>query len=158
MPSPQHDALVQLGARWLAKQGFPVVVTEIDALGSREKPDVIGFRSTCSVVIEVKVSRSDFRADARKPERRIEGTGLGTYRFYLCPRGLIGTDELLSGWGLLHAEGTKLLEIVRPKGNLWPGSGTTLEGWAAFQHVSDGARERAVLFSLARRLARGESL
>ena len=61
--SPEHDNLTLLGARWLKKQGFAVVATEISAVGSREQPDVVGFRSTCSAIIEAKVSRADFLAD-----------------------------------------------------------------------------------------------
>lgn len=58
MPSPEHDKLTAMGARWFKKNGFPVVTTEIWAAGSRERPDVLGFRSMCSGVIEVKVSLS----------------------------------------------------------------------------------------------------
>lgn len=158
MPSPEHDHLTLLGAKWLKKQGFAVVATEITAVGSREQPDVVGFRSTCSAIIEAKVSRSDFLADAKKPERGVEGAGLGVYRFYICPPGLIGMDELPAKWGLLYAgaSGRTVQEIHRPQGNIWPSPGRAPGNWGEFQHTPDLVMERAVLFSIARRLASGQ--
>lgn len=153
MPSQEHNNLTKLGAKWLKKQGFSVVATEINSIGSREQPDVVGFRSSCSAIIEVKVSRADFLADAKKPERYIEGTGLGNYRFYLCPHGMIRPEELPVKWGLLYGAGLAVEEVIKPKGNIWPGS--EFDGWTEFQHAPDGSKERAVLFSIARRLANG---
>lgn len=158
MASPEHDSLVRMGAKWLKKQGFSVVATEIQATGCREQPDVIGFRSACSAIIEAKVSRADFLADAKKPERRAEGAGLGMYRFYLCPQGLIQVDELPPKWGLLYAQGKTVEEVLRPLGNMWPAAGYTPHGWGDFQHVADPGMERAVLFSIARRLSDRKSL
>ena len=157
MPSPEHDNLTRLGARWLKKQGFAVVATEISAVGSREQPDVVGFRSTCSAIIEAKVSRADFLADAKKPERKADGAGLGIYRFYICPHGLIAVDDLPEKWGLLYVRGTTVEDVRRPLGNIWPGLGQTVEGWNEFQHEPDLAKERAVLFSIARRLAQSSA-
>jgi hypothetical protein len=154
----QHDALTALGRRWLHKQGFPIVATEIAAIGCRERADVIGFRSSCSAVIEVKVTRGDFLADARKPERESPGLGLGTYRFYLCPLGLIRPEEVPAKWGLLYADCQKVQKVVSPIGNVWPGGGSAIDGWAEYQHVVSAERERAVLFSIARRLSSGESI
>lgn len=156
MPSLEHDNLIRLGTRWLKKQGFSVVATEISAVGSREQPDVVGFRSTCSAVIEAKVSRADFMADANKPERKTKGTGLGIYRFYICPYGMISVNELPPKWGLLYVRGNTVEDVLRPLGNIWPSLGQTVEGWNEFQHEPDLAKERAVLFSIARRLANGQ--
>lgn len=149
-----HDRLVHLGARWLKRNGFPVVATELKCVGSREQPDVIGFRSSCSAVIEVKVSKGDFYSDRKKPERA--GGGLGIYRFYLCPVGLIHPNELPDRWGLLEVEGRKVNAVVAPQGNYWPGLGEPAEylgTWAEFQHCPDIRAERAALFSIARRLS-----
>lgn len=157
MPSPEHDKLTAMGARWFKKNGFPVVTAEIWAAGSRERPDVLGFRSMCSGVIEVKVSLSDFRADRLKPER-VSG-GLGNYRFYLCPEGLIRSEDLPARWGLLYAKGRSVVPVVSPPGNLWPGvPRNALEEdlaaeWLPFLHRPDLDAERAALFSIARRLS-----
>lgn len=152
MPSKIHAELTQLGARWLKRQGFPIVSTELRAAGCPEQADVIGFRSTCSAIIEVKISRSDFRADAAKPWRSVEPAGLGNYRFYLSPQGMLAPEELPPKWGLLHAAGGRIIEVKRPLGNQWSRS-TTNERWQEFLFPSDLSREHAVLFSVARRLA-----
>lgn len=153
MPSPKHIELVALGARWLKRQGFGVVATELVAGSCSEQPDVIGFRSACSAIIEAKVSRSDFLADFKKPAR--SNGGLGTYRFYLCPDSLIAPDDLPKGWGLLHEVNGRIKEVVRPKGNVWPGpSQHRIQYWTEFQHEVDQRAERRVLYSIARRLAK----
>lgn len=152
MPGQKHSDLVRLGAAWLRRNGFAVIATEIDAVGSREKPDVIGFRSLCSAVIEVKTSRGDFRADRIKPERN-GGPGLGLYRFYLCPDNLLSTNDVPPGWGLLTEAGGKIVEVIRPSGNHWPAAGNGDAHWKEFQHEVNEAAERRILYSIARRLS-----
>lgn len=156
MPSALHDEQARLGAKWLKRQGFAVVATELKVLGVAEEVDAIGFRSQCSAVIESKISRSDFRADEKKPHRA--AGGLGLYRFYICPVGLIQPAELPAKWGLLYADGKKVIEVVRPMGNIWPGLGTKFENWSRFQHDTDLDAERSVLFSISRRLAQGKPI
>ena len=158
MASQEHADLVALGAKWLKKQGFGVVATELNAVGCREQADVIGFRSSCSAILEVKVSRSDFLADALKPERSGATPGIGLYRFYLCPPDLIQPGDLPPRWGLLHGAGRKVIEVVRPTGNIWPRHGHPQESWDTFQHVCDMEAERSVLYSIARRLTLGETI
>jgi hypothetical protein len=156
--STEHCRLVDLGARWLKRQGFPLVVTELSCFGNRERPDVYGCRQSCSVIIEVKVSRSDFLADNKKPERQVGG--LGNYRLYLCPENMISIDELPSRWGLLYAAGKRIVPVHMPKGNMWLSSyyRDRDNSWGPFCHESDHNAERAALFSIARRLANGQSL
>lgn len=156
MPSALHDELANLGAKWLKHQGFSVVATDLTVLGVAEQADAIGFRSQCSAVIESKVSRTDFMADGKKPHRA--AGGLGLYRFYICPVGLIQPEELPAKWGLLYADGKKIVEVIRPMGNMWPGRGTANEGWSRFQHESDIEAEHSVLFSISRRLAQGKPI
>ncbi|QSL63971.1 hypothetical protein G0D86_29735 (plasmid) [Burkholderia multivorans] len=149
MSGDLHKLLVTLGERWLKRQGFAVVATELVTSGTREQADVIGFKSQCSAVIEAKVSRSDFLADARKPHR-IAG-GLGIYRFYLCPPDVIQVSDLPERWGLLYADGRTIRAILRPTGNAWPSPRSPFGDWSAFQHEADQDAERSVLFSIARR-------
>ncbi|WP_049096351.1 hypothetical protein [Burkholderia cepacia] len=149
MAGDVHKRLVALGERWLKRQGFAVVASELVTGGTREQADVIGFRSTCSALIEAKATRADFLADARKPHR-VAG-GLGVYRFYLCPPGVIEVADLPQRWGLLYAEGRSVMDILRPTGNGWPSFGARFGDWPAFQHAADTEAERGVLFSIARR-------
>lgn len=157
MPGEIHQHLVTLGERWQKRQGFSVVATEIAVIGTSEQADVIGFRSNCSLLIEAKATRSDFLADAKKPHRA--SGGLGVYRFYIAPAGVIGVEDLPPAWGLLHVVGNKVIEVLRPTGNLWPSFGTAVGDWPQFQHEPNWAAERAVLFSIARRrsIARSDS-
>jgi hypothetical protein len=156
MPSELHDQLTTIGVAWLKRNGFAVVATDLAAIGCRERADVIGFRSQCSVTIESKVSRADFLADLKKPHRQAGGIGL--YRFYICPAGLISADELPPRWGLLHVEGRRITEVARPRGNIWPGTKTNIAGWVEWQHETDLDAERSVLFSIARRLSMGQPI
>lgn len=154
--SEEHKRLTQQGAKWFRQNGFGVVATELTCSRSREQPDVIAFRSSCSAIIEVKVSRSDFLADRKKPERYTGG--LGTYRFYLCPEGLIAPSELPVGWGLLYAKGRSVEAVVKPQGNIWPSPEDSFKGtWVAFQHAPDVLAERSALYSIARRLSKAPS-
>lgn len=149
MAGDVHKGLVALGEKWLRRQGFAVTASELVTSGTREQADVIGFRSTCSALIEAKATRADFLADARKPHR-LAG-GLGVYRFYLCPPGVIEVEDLPERWGLLYADGRRVLEVLRPTGNGWPSFGAQFGDWPAFQHAADTEAERGVLFSIARR-------
>lgn len=65
--SDEHKPLTLMGASWLKKMGFGFVGTEMFCHESRERPDVVGLRTSCSAVIEVKVSRS---LQAREANRR----------------------------------------------------------------------------------------
>jgi len=67
-----------------------------------ENPDVIGWGSG-SVLIECKLSRSDFLRDAAKVVRKNPRAGMGHRRYYLCPPDLIQLQDLPPKWGLLWA-------------------------------------------------------
>lgn len=149
MPSNLHEQLNVLGAAWLRRRGFSVVSTNVFAAGSKERMDVIGFRQTCCVIIESKVSRQDFFADQKKPHRH--NNGVGNYRFYLTPMSLVTVDELPNQWGLLEAKGQRVLETVVPEGNYWPRDNPQDNNWSRFHHHSEMEVERHILFSLARK-------
>ena len=118
-----HDDLVDAGRRWLVRQS-PVVITEL--VSGSETPDVIGFGVTLkdgrqrvgygSVLLECKTSRADFRADQKKVYRRLSEQGLGEFRLYVTPQGLLKVEELPAGWGLLEVQPRGGLKMVcRPK-------------------------------------------
>jgi hypothetical protein len=76
-------------------------------------PDAIGWKRAChSVLVECKVTRSDFLADRAKPFRFKPEQGVGCERFYLVPAGLVRPEELPQGWGLLEQNRGRI-EIVR---------------------------------------------
>lgn len=162
MPSEEHEKQNIQAMKWLKKQGFGVVASNIRVSKTREIIDVIGFRSGCSIVIESKVSRSDFLADKKKPFRKKGAKALGLYRFYICPVGLIKPEEVIpNGWGLLYSDGKRVVQEFKPKGNLWCGLHSNLKlrnEWSEYQHNVDEEAEKSMLYSLCRRLAKGENI
>ena len=97
-----HAQLVQKAVRWLRSYRCGVVLSE-QACASGEMPDAIGWKQAChSVLVECKVSRSDFLVDREKPWRQKPERGVGSERFYLALSGLIKVEELPTGWGLLE--------------------------------------------------------
>lgn len=163
-----HADLCALAVKWLRRPeskdgpGCNVAVSECSAADNGEIPDAIGFRSVGteqhSVLVEVKVSRADFLADARKPHRLTPALGLGRFRYFLAPQGLISVDELPASWGLIEVVGRTLK--VR--------AGHVLEkrqsnnGWqryfAAWEHPHNRDRELALLVRLFGRIGDAESL
>lgn len=104
MKDCDHDDLVSIAKKWLARQSCGVVLGEPfrARTSSQEIPDAIGWRGCgTSILIECKTSRQDFLADARKPFRVNPELGMGNWRFYLSPPGIIQVDDLPVGWGLL---------------------------------------------------------
>jgi len=96
----QHSTLVAMGVRWLNRQ-CSVVLYEF-ATPADENPDVIGWApGSGSILIECKLTRSDFLKDATKTVRLNPRSGMGHRRYYLCPADLIQVKELPPKWGLL---------------------------------------------------------
>jgi hypothetical protein len=141
-----HGFLVHQGYRWLRRIGCGFAFKEfVAATNTGEIPDAIGFSSTESILVEVKVSRSDFLADRKKFFRAMPEQGMGMYRYYLCPKGLIRPEELPDRWGLIYQTGSNLSVIVN---KTWRGHVRPKE-WR-IEHNADA--ERAVLYSALRRL------
>jgi hypothetical protein len=95
-----HKELVEIAYNWLIKKGG-FAFKELRSL-SNECPDVLGFRSCESILIECKASRADFLADKNKPFRQKPCEGMGNYRLYCCPSGLIKKEDLPNKWGLIY--------------------------------------------------------
>ena len=135
-----HADLVRLAERWLQRQRCAVVVTELVSAGV-ETPDALGWqRVGDSLLVECKTTRQDFRADAGKPFRRWPDMGIGDYRYYLCPEGLLTTVDMPPGWGLLSANGDAVTRIQV----------------AQRMPLKNEKAETTMLLLLARRLARGQ--
>ena len=142
-----HKELVELSHKFVLKKmscGF--AVKELKTT-EKEIVDVLGFGAwNHSVLIEVKVSRSDFLADKKKSFRINPDEGVGRYRFYCCPKDLIKVEDLPKNWGLIYEEDKKL-KIVHnpycknPKGNIFNGG---------FIYNKDA--ERAIMYSTLRRI------
>ena len=136
-----HYELCIEGAKWLRRQKwnyercqkkpcyrteacgeckkYRYVAVELCTWGS-ENTDVWGLGNfNDSVVIEVKVSHSDFLNDKKKfcrsetAERKHYQAG--RVRWYLCPEGVIKKEELPDKWGLLYWDGKKVYPVIAPK-------------------------------------------
>lgn len=114
-----HAEMCALAVKWLKRPnsaggpGCAVAVSECRTGWDGEIPDAIGFRcanpTPGSVVVEVKVSRSDFLADSKKPHRA--GGGVGDWRYFMAPEGMIDAGELPAGWGLLEVNGRGHIKV-----------------------------------------------
>ena len=111
----KHAQLVARAEEWLRyKYGCAIILSE-QSCASGEVPDVIGWKNMCqSVLVECKVSRSDFLADANKPFRLRPEEGLGGKRFYMAPAGMIAGEDLPEYWGLLECKGREVVMTVKP--------------------------------------------
>lgn len=143
-----HKDLVEIAYKWvLARTTCGVAFKELRSLACNgEYPDVIGIGSDGhSVLVECKISRSDFLADAKKRFRATPQLGMGSQRFYCCPTGLIKQDELPEGWGLIYVdEKGKAKCVYSPyKGNI--GERTT-------GHQKNIRAEHGLMYSVLRRL------
>ena len=132
-----------IGKKWLKRNGCSVVVTEISNAYSKEIPDIFGFRYGETILIEAKISRSDFLSDKKKIFRQYPDQGMGNYRYYLVPLGMIKENELPTGWSLLECS-----KSGRIKANRVPhkkiGSFMMLK--------ANREAERSLMYSMLRRL------
>ncbi len=114
-----HSRLVDEAVHWLrAKYRCGIVLSE-QSCSTGETPDAIGWKGrNHSVVVECKISRADFFADAAKPWRTNPECALGCERYYLAPIGMLTEDELPAGWGLLEIRGREIHLSKKSRKNL----------------------------------------
>ena len=115
-----HSELVVKAEKWLKQQGCSVILS--DQLHAKpingESPDAIGWRDGLSINVECKTTRADFLSDKNKLFRIDAAKGMGDWRFYLCPAGIINKEDLPTGWGLLWATPRTVQKIHgTPSGN-----------------------------------------
>jgi hypothetical protein len=96
-----HKECVEIAYKWVIKNGSVGFAFKELKSTADEIPDVIGFDSCQSIVIECKVSRSDFLSDKNKSHR---SKGMGNWRFFCCPKGMIKKEELPDKWGLIYID------------------------------------------------------
>jgi len=141
-----HAALVMIAYKWVLRNGCGVAFREFRSYACNgEYPDVIGFSSGGhSTLIECKATRSDFLADKKKSFRMTPELGMGSYRFFCAPKGLIKSEELPSGWGLIevNAKGEPICKI-----NPW-------RGWhvRGNRNQKNWKAEHGLMYSALRRL------
>lgn len=147
-----HKELVEASYKWVLKNAScGIAFKELKTL-AWEIPDVIGFGSgNHSVIVECKVSRSDFLSDKNKPFRANPQLGMGTHRFYCCPTGLIKPEELPEGWGLIYVD-EKLKARISHNPLVTYTHEMGHEYKSRYEHQKNSGSEYQVLYSALRRL------
>lgn len=117
-----HRQLCEVGAKFLKRpesaNGHGCHFTIIEPSCYGENPDVFGVRHGIhshgigTFLLEAKTSRSDFLADRSKPHRLHPEIGMGKYRYYICPTGLIKPEELPEKWGLIYVSEKGLCKVI----------------------------------------------
>ncbi len=111
----KHALLVAKAVQWLRTKYRCGVILSEQYCATGEVPDVIAWKGFCrSVLVECKVSRADFLADAAKPFRQNPEEGLGCERFYLAPAEVIRREDLPKHWGLLELRAREIQLSVKP--------------------------------------------
>jgi Holliday junction resolvase len=120
-----HNDLIKIGREWLIKpycnlsdeyghSGCSVVLTELCAHTKYgEQPDILGFCTGKSILIECKTSLSDFFADQKKVVRKFENFGIGSQRWYLAPEGIIPVEKVPEKWGLLEVTPNRKIKVSK---------------------------------------------
>ncbi len=128
--------------------GCTVVLEELcAATGNGENPDAIGWYTGRTMLVECKVSRSDFLADRKKPFRANPERGLGLYRYFMAPKGLIKVDELPARRGLLEVNGGRVSVATGKRPKTWGG---LEDPWAFTERYAQG--ETQMLLSAMQRI------
>lgn len=119
MGNMKHKELVEKARYWLVvSKGCNPVFMEKGSANCNEFPDAIGWTANDSILVECKISVSDFRADKKKDFRHNK-KGLGDYRYYLMPKTIYEKvkDEIPKGWGHLvvddiyHSDGRTAQQV-----------------------------------------------
>ncbi len=144
-----HRDLCRIAVDWLQRPasrsgpGCAVAISETGNWVNREVVDAIGWRPygerSGSVLVEVKTSRADFTADRAKKHRASPAMGVGKYRYFLAPEGLLTVDEMPERWGLITVNGRGHVRVLAGHVQLHRGEPDT---WA---HQCHEAAEKAML-------------
>jgi len=118
-----HKQLCEIALIWLKRSlsakapACDIVFKETKNNITDEVVDAIGFKvaGTCkgSTLIEVKTNREDFFRDKHKLHRRSPELGLGLYRYFMVPEGIISIDELPEKWGLIEVNNKRKIKVLR---------------------------------------------
>ena len=156
-----HAELCEVAKKWLVRpnsqrgHGCHVALSECRSGRGGEMPDAIGFRAasrvTETVVVEVKVSPCDFLADAKKPHRA-DGEGMGVYRYFMCPEGVIQPHEAPAHWGLLWVNARGQVTAKLGPVALSNNCGTFDAVAAPWQHSRNADRETWLLIRVMARI------
>jgi len=136
-----HAELEVIAERWLKKRCGATGIEVKSFNDSGEIPDVIGFNSHGSFVIEAKTSYGDFIADRKKPFRINPEQGVGDWRFFIAEKGVLDEAYIPKAWGLITVEGGKITKVHNPYGK-----GNIYSLWT--RNVKNNEAERCMMYTL----------
>ncbi len=98
-----HDELIKRQLNQLRyKNPWAITLVEQGNATNSEIADIIVIEpNKASTLYEMKASRGDFLSDKKKVFREHPEQGMGNFRYYVCPKGLIDVSEIPEHWGLL---------------------------------------------------------
>jgi len=105
---PLYIHLMKVGATWLedAKFADPLLWSLKEIIPKPwETPELIGWNRGLSRLIQVVQTLDEFRDDLSKPWRLNPRRGMGMFRYYLAPAGVLDVRVIPEGWGLLEPGG-----------------------------------------------------
>lgn len=114
-PEMNHDELVRRAGKWLRKSmRCRRVLLERSTIFSMEIPDAIGFiRSTGgSILVECKITKSDFSSDRSKIFRKKPELGMGEKRYFMVDKDFEIPGSLPDNWGLLRVYPKQVRKIT----------------------------------------------
>lgn len=111
-----HKQLVDRAKRWLLGHngGCTIAVGEL-VTSAGEIPDAIGFMvgGGISVLLECKISRADYLKDKNKIYRLQKEYGMGNFRYFFTPKGLLPLEDIPEKWGLLELSEHDMVRIIK---------------------------------------------
>lgn len=113
VPNMTHPQLVERAVSWLRGQSCCVALSELRTYAD-EIPDAVGWKAGKSILVECKVSRSDFSIDRLK-SCRMRDYSIGMYRYYMVPHSLVSAEDVPDPWGLVYVGvGTRAYVAKQP--------------------------------------------
>ena len=116
----RHEELLKTAATFINNKGLThfgkstyVVCNYNDGM---EPIDVFGFGGGCTQIIKVITTRMELNLDLERAYRKCPKYGIGEFRSYLCPNGLLNKEDIPKNWGLLWCDNKgKIIEILNPQ-------------------------------------------
>lgn len=143
-----HDTLGEIAAKKLKAMGYHFAFSNMRSSSMGEQPDALGINQVGeSFLVEAKVSRADFFADQKKPWRQNPKLqGMGDFRAYITPAGLLNPDEIPYGWQLweVHGKTKPVIKII--KGQRIFKVKHERFGWSRTQHEYVNCSQEEYLF------------
>lgn len=128
-----HDEMADFTAYYLKNNGWHVAFSNMTDACAGEQPDALGIDIYGnSILCEIKTSRADFLSDQNKWHRKDPEMGIGDYRVYVAPKGLLSVEDIPYGWMLWEVYGQKRSMMRVVKGRKKVKNKHAVYGWETY--------------------------